>query len=270
MHSDICASMNLNSTTSMRVIVATSRGKELTPLHNPPHTWLRYSPGACIKDLTTSALEILEKHWYRYDICEPRFVYFVAGLPDLTTKEEWPNFQGRHQYQEVIFKGEVEDAVDSMKSTIREAAFRVRAAGAVPVFGTIVPSQLERWNQIRLEQHKTTHLLHFHRYREMQLGLLQATIYTNRFIHEINNQHGVVTPALAKKILFSRRSKYRFRHKLLVDGVHLAPVAVEDWLTRLPKVMDLNDEMYPPQLPLPPTMNTSEDEGEPIFEEDMY
>ena len=260
--------MDLNSETSMRIIVATCRGKELTPLHKPPHTRLRYIPAASIKDLTAVALELPERHG---GTSEPRFVYFVAGLPDLTTKVSWRNFMGRYQYQEVIFKGPVEDAVEAMKTTIREAAHSIQAAGAVPVFSTIAPSQLERWNQVRLEQHKTTHLLHFQHYREMQLELLQTTIYVNRFIHELNNQNGVVTPALAKKIIYSRRSKYRFRHKLLVDGVHLAPVAVKDWLVRIPKVMDLNDDLYTPHLPLLPVWNTEDsDDGEPIFDEDWY
>ena len=152
-------------------------------------------------------------------------------------------------YEEVYFQEDPHDTRDRMKAIINKAAEDILSWGATPVFSTIVPMHIEKWNHVRLSQHKTTHLLQFHHYKDMQIALLQATIYTNRYIHELNNYHGVVTPSLAKNILYSRRGKYRFRHSGLEDGVHPDEGVAEDWRERLSKAMDTNDDLANPQLP---------------------
>ena len=236
----------------MHIIVATSRGKKLTKLHDPPRTWLTYIPGGTLDELTEAAVKLLAEaraHVRRWTYRQVDFVYFVGGLPDLTTRDKWRVFDGEKQYEEVYFNEDPHDTRDRMKVTLKRAASTVLALDAIPVFSTIVPSHIERWNHTRLGQHKTTHLLHFKDYKEMQIGLLQATIYTNQYIHELNLENGVVTPSLAKKILFSRRLRYRFRHAALEDGVHPNEEAADDWCTRISDAMEYNDNLVNPQLP---------------------
>ena len=235
----------------MHIIVATSQGKKLKQLHNPPYTWLRYIPGGMMKDLTKAAVKMLKEARTQYTgwSCGPDFVYFAGGLPDLTVKDKWEVFDGTRLYEEVYFQEDPHGTPDRMKATINKAATDILAHSATPVFSTIVPMQIEKWNHTRLSQQKTTHLLQFHHYKDMQISLLQATIYTNRYIHELNNYHGVVTPSLAKTILYSRRGKYRFRHSGLEDGVHPDDELASDWRGRLTKAMDTNDELAMPQLP---------------------
>ena len=138
-------------------------------------------------------------------------------------------------YEEVIFPYSVEEATNHLKKEISKAAEAVRELGHIPCFCTIPPMSLERWNKVRLQQGKTTHLKHQHKYNNMQTKLLLATININKFIHQTNEEHNMKTPKIAEHIFKNEGSKrgYRFRYGKLVDGVHPAPSVVTEWALEL-------------------------------------
>ena len=214
----------------MHFIVATSRGKGLQTLHDTPNVVLKTVPGGTYQGVTEAALELLST--WRIDLhLGPHFVYVVAGLPDLTTKLKRRNFGGKRRYEEVVFLGDSMDVAEMTKRKIdRASADITNAGGGCPSFATIASSSIKAWNRARLDQQKTTHLEHFKHYDDMQISLHQAAIYTNRYIHQINNLNGVRTPRLGETVLKSRRGTYRPRYgRMGSDGVHLDTKTCEMW-----------------------------------------
>ena len=67
---------------AMDILMATSRGRGLKSLNKRPNTLLTVYPGGKTEDMTQEALDILS--------CLPssknHLVYFISGLPDVTTK----------------------------------------------------------------------------------------------------------------------------------------------------------------------------------------
>ena len=183
------------------------------------------------------------REWRVNQQLELHYIYYIAGLPDLTTKLKWRNFGGRRQYEEIVFgPEEPNDVADRVRGTMLTSAETIHRAGGIPVFATIATCSLEAWNRIRLEQQKTTHLNHFKEYDTMQLHLHQAAIYANRHIHEINNSNLVRTPRLGETVLKSRKGKYRCRYgRLGEDGVHLDSKTTEAWVKILRNVIKDHD-----------------------------
>ena len=97
----------------MDIIVATSRGRSLA--RHFKYQWsatLIWRKGATIEQLANEADKTLKKH--RGNL-KPHHVFFVAGLPDLTTMIR----DGK--YEETILIGEVNQVVTRLMEAITSA-----------------------------------------------------------------------------------------------------------------------------------------------------
>ena len=136
------------STITMELIVASSRGRNIgfhlaIPLLNitirthlknllpstPSLTWPRPSS-------KYSKLPSL-----------PVNVYFLAGLPDVTSF----NYSNDWTYQEVAFWATAQEACHRVVQEVREAEATVRQLGAIPCFCTAAPMSLKAWNTTWLQ-----------------------------------------------------------------------------------------------------------------------
>ena len=142
----------------MNIIVASSRGKGMETLADPPYTVIRVRSGGKISDLTDVATKIIRENSYRIDPTDPIFVYYIAGLPDTTTMyKDYYKLNGRNCcYQEVIFPETPDRAFRRILETIEEASTKIKAHHAIPVFSTYAPSSLSVWNRTRLSQNKSS------------------------------------------------------------------------------------------------------------------
>jgi hypothetical protein len=179
----------------MDVFLATSRGKGLEAVFRPsPY---RIIPGASLEKLILEAKKIL----LRLQDPSPKkhHVYFIAGLPDVTTMEREPG------YQEVIFMENEEEAEKRLEVKYSKATIDIIVMNAIPIFSTISPCSQEKWNNTRLQKGKTTHLLPFNQYNDMQCILIINRI--NKTIISINNTSNTYTPRLAKQITYVQGRK---------------------------------------------------------------
>ena len=223
----------------MNIIVCSSRGSCLLPLNRRPDTKVIVVPGGKIKDLTDIAIKELGR-----TTISPKFVYFIAGLPDTTTKlneNYWMN--GRWcRYEEVIFR----NSEDIVIKIIDKAAQDIIEKNAVPIFSTIVPCHISNWNYCRLHQHKTSHLLHFNSYHHMQENQLETITHINRYILHLNSINQVVTPKIAKPVFYKRGSAWRFRFGKLSDGVHPKDKLRDIWVKIVEEVLEKNNKKFIP------------------------
>ena len=233
----------------MNIIVATSRGKGLQPIkHEVKHTSLHYKGGAKIAELVKTASEILEKT--DLNSSEPVFVYFVAGLPDVTTKNEDTLYLHGFTapYQEITFPECPEAAAVRVIQEFQHASNAIRQYNATPVFSTIAPISLSSWNYIRLYQHKTALLKFSHLYQYHQINLCHAIKTINSGIGRINQANGVATPKLCDIVTVKRCSDKSLRilySKFTEDGVHLKPSVQKAWVRCLVRVIKKNREEHP-------------------------
>ena len=200
------------------IIVASSRGKKLTSLKDE-YTELYYKGGGKFHHLTSEALRLIKG---RQDLHDKTYVYFVAGLPDVTRKinrDYFMNGNLRH-YEEVIFKEEPTSAANRVIEAIQRAETTIKQHNAIPVFSTIIPCTLDIWNHHRLNTHVTTHLLHFSDYKHMQENLHTTIHLINQRIHVINSHNNVITPRISKTVTYKRGGHWRYRYGRLWDGTH--------------------------------------------------
>ena len=223
----------------MNIIVATSRGRGLSALEQRQDTVMSITPGGETEDLVQTAIKELEK---LQPADTPHRVYFVSGLPDVTTKLKRRFYlHGKlRKYQEVIFPESPTEAHDRVMGLICQAEADIRRHHAIPVFTTITPSSLIKWNLHRLHGQFTTHLNYRGQYHHMQDNLHKAVQELNRSIHILNSSNGVVTPKLAQHIMYTRRGHWRYRYGKLVDGVHGTKKTNEAWTKIMTDVMDKN------------------------------
>ena len=222
----------------MDLIMATSRGAGIAP-HIQNHHLSRpiivdTHKGAFISSLADIACNILEDS--PFNPSNPPYIYFVAGLPDITHKEQGPH------YQEFIFIESPQEAVDRVMTIISNAQIQILNANAIPIFATIAPMSLQTWNFERLHQHKTSYLLHSHQYEDMQELLIDTTIEINKQIIEIHNVLNMHTPKLGEEIIHkpSAKRSHRTRYGRLVDGVHLCPESNLAWAETLLDTINRN------------------------------
>ena len=108
------------------------------------------------------------------------------------------------------------------------------------MFATITPSSIQTWNRHRLQEHSTSHLLHFNDYDIMQENLETTIELLNKTIHSINSSNKVVTPKLAQPIMYKRKGQWRFRYGKLTDGVHANAKINKAWINIMDEVLDKN------------------------------
>ena len=217
------------------LIVTSSRGKSLVDLGKDPKNRILIKSGGRIKPLTKAAVKILKKDPAPY-------VYFVAGLPDISRKvsHTFRIGQETHLYQEFIFTESINQAINRTKSIIRKAESNIKEQHSTPVFCTITPFSIKTWNHHRLANHHTSHLLHFNDYDRQQENLHQVIIAINRFIHFINRQNGVLTPRLASIISYKRGRVWRYRYGKLWDGTHVNQNVAKKWKELLSEAFEKN------------------------------
>ena len=190
---------------------------------------------------------------------EPIFIYFITGLPGLTTKKK-KNFRityRRHQYQEIIINESATEIHRRVEKIFRESAARILKQNAIPIFATITPRSIQTWNKHRLQVHRTSHLNYFHQYQKMQDTIEAATLEINKTIHNINSTNKVHTLKLAQDIIYHRHGHLR-THGKLPDGVHPNKNIITSWTKKMKEIINRNIQAHPqtPTLPPPPSQNT--------------
>lgn len=125
-------------------------------------------------------------------------------------------------YDEVIFNESPIVAIARMTNVIDSIASVVKEAGAKPCFATIVPASISSWNNTRLAQHKTSHLLHHRHYPHMQANMIKTILAVNQHITSVNISNNMSTPFLADTIIkFNNPKPPRIIYSRLEDdGVH--------------------------------------------------
>ena len=252
----------------MNIIVASSRGKGMELLADPPYNYIRVRSGEKILDLAEVAIKIISDNYHRIDPADPICVYFLAGLPDTTSMiKQFYRLNGMNCcYQEVTFPESPDQAYLRITDIIQAASDRIKSFHAIPVFATYAPSSLSVWNRTRLLQHKTSHLNHFSQYPTMQENLITTIDRINNQIFAIYSKENVITPNLAELIVYKRQSALRVRYGKLKDGVHVNSKVKNAWITILTNIMAKNELNFhssvpaiPPTLPLPSSSESDSD-----------
>ena len=100
----------------MNIIVSSSRGRAVEPYfrkaytHHSPYKFVTI-PGGKIESLTEIAIELISK---LSPDTKPVHIYYLAGIPDITTILA----DRRNHYEEVVFNGEPQSAINHMSSLI--------------------------------------------------------------------------------------------------------------------------------------------------------
>ena len=119
----------------------------------------------------------------------------------------------------------------------------------IPVFSTIVPFNINMWNNHRLNIGATKELRYTSYYTDMQYFLNSTIIHTNEHICKLNQDNDVITPNLAKFHISSRGTKqgYRYNYKGMDDGCHpnsldcdLGKGVVQNWVNEILKAQKDN------------------------------
>ena len=188
--------------------------------------------GATIPQLIEQALTLLERTGFnrRTD----SIMYIGGGVPDVNTKlSGWG-------YQEVVSVGDPLEKANRIMCNIEDGARRIYDAGAVPVFATVTPMLIAKWNLTRQRQRKTHHLNYVEDYYQMQENQLETIHILNDYIARLNRSYHMNTPRLAGVVLQKRGARrrgaeggqvYRLREsRLRPDGCHLTPETTSDWI----------------------------------------
>ena len=191
--------------------------------------------------------------WRTQSPARRQHVYFLAGLCDLTFRDMDDQF-----YEEVIFMESPMEAYARMTTLYESVSESVINNGAIPCFSTIPPSNLNTWNEVRLnDHHATSYLLHFHQYDDMQGNLIQAIEQINKFIVKLNSRNGMSTPFLASTIMDNvPGGAPRVHYNRLRDGVHATDITRKKWAQKLKNAITRNRQ---PQIQKPLTPLTIPD-----------
>ena len=224
----------------MDVFVGTSRGMPLEEhFSSGARAAFWTKGGAHLSSLSDMALKLLRdnQHLYR-DVqhLHPNIVYFIGGLPDITSKIN------DHRYQEIIYNEATHETYHRVTNIIRTISHTIIQANAIPCFATITPMSLEQWNNTRLNKGYTSYLLHHHQYEDMNHLLNSAIININNFILDLNNLNNVDTPKFASCIIKKRGQgrDHRIMFSRLHDGCHPTEAIIKKWKTELEDVMSSN------------------------------
>ena len=158
-------------------------------------------------------------------------MYFLAGVPDLTTKLRGPN------YQEVIFMGSPPDTVPGYEEQLTKASHDIKVLGWKPVFCPIIPMALKDWNA----PCRTSYLIHYHHYEDMQALLEKTIIAINHIIRAINKSNRVHTPNIQSNIIKMDHGRTKFMYNHLHDGCHPNDAAADKWVQMIKQSIAIND-----------------------------
>ena len=197
----------------MNVLVGDSRVASLKHLHLRQafeDIWSR--PGSSYIKCTKLVEKNLILHHPPLTSEIPHY-YILAGICEVTTMLK----EGR--YNEVIFES-TPDVIDRIKELLKSNLESINKLGAVAIFCTIPVMHLEKWNNIRLKQNKTSHLKYTTQYDTMQKSLEITLNSINEFIVELNTNRNLATPLLHTVLQRQKRHKTYNLYKMLVDGCH--------------------------------------------------
>ena len=220
----------------MKIIIAgASRGGCLRRLENKDILVITIRGGK-IEQLTELVLKELEKG-------PVDFVYFVAGLPDVSSRlREYFYLNSRKcRYEEFVFTEDPEHAQKRVRAILADAETKIKEKGAIPVFSTITPFSINHWNHHRLQNHCTSHLLHFNTYQTQQENLHTAINNINIDIREINRANQVLTPKPSSFIAYKRRGHWRYRYGKLGDGTHTNAKIKRKWVQHYAETIEKNN-----------------------------
>ena len=100
----------------------------------------------------------------------------------------------------------------------------------------IIPTiSLQVWNDTRLQQHKTCHLLHHQQYPDMQENLNKSIWEINRLLIEKNIANKMFTPKIASSIMVNQGPDKppRIHYSRFVDGVHQKQRITKSWAIQI-------------------------------------
>ena len=240
----------------MNVLLATSRGydlKDKTPKEVP--LTARVISGGSLKKLNSIAKS-------SPSIASPRFsttpthVYIMAGIPDITEK-----LHGPHNYTECIYNNTPQSTIQNIKMDMQEIANTIISRGAKPIFGTIAPINILKYNTFLKEKRKTSMLKHTHQYDDMQQKVDHIITELNEHIKMTNSTNDLATPFFHMDIT-KRHSKggrgYRTIHwDNLYDGLHATQHTKQKWANTLKSAIDRNRGINKRKAPFSPTHTNS-------------
>jgi hypothetical protein len=213
----------------MNYIVSTSRGRKLQTSLTNATTGMCVLPGAKLTTLLATAKTVIRTSNTKGN--KPGHMYFLAGVPDLTTKLRGPN------YQEVIFMGSPPDTVPGYEEQLTKASQDIKVLGWKPVFCPIIPMALKDWNA----PCRTSYLIHYHHYEDMQALLEKTIIAINHIIQAINKSNRVHTPNIQSNIIKMDHGRTKFMYNRLLDGCHPNDAAADKWVQILEQSISIND-----------------------------
>ena len=261
----------------MDVVLCSSRGKhlekELRSLHPSPHRLhVMFKPGASLEYLFNHAKTLLER-----EECPDRFhIYFMAGICDLTEKVRdlaWvKDYKGRiiqAPYEEVIFTESWKDTPAIFIDKLTDLCDEIIELRAKPSIMTIPTISIPNWNETRLNQYKTCHLLHHQQYPDMQENLNKTLWEVNRLIIEKNIGNKMFTPKIASSIMVNQgpNKPPRTHYSRFTDGVHQKYHITKSWAAQINDSIKINrktNARTPPAATLPkPDSETDSDSDQP-------
>ena len=236
----------------MNVLVATSRGGGLDSLTKQ---------GIQLKGHVHPGAKLMDLH---HDINDPKchiippsqsstentHIYILAGTNDITTlTRKHPHI---HPYTECIYTETPTETIAHIKRDMAKCADTIRDKGATPIFCTITPLNIEKYNQSLITKNWTRTLTHQDNYNTWQQQIDTIMHDLNEHIIETNNTNNLATPLCHKAIIThhgnKKRGYWRTNWNLLKDGLHGGQKIRKAWahsisaaimknrnITRLPK-----------------------------------
>ena len=138
-------------------------------------------------------------------------IYFMAGICDLTEKVRdlaWvKDYKGciiQAPYEEVIFIESWKDTPAIFIDELTEFCDEIIELRAKPSIMTIPTISIQNWNETRLNQYKTCHLLHHQQYPDMQENLNKTLWEVNLLIIGKNIGNKMFTPKIASSIMVNQ------------------------------------------------------------------
>ena len=136
----------------MNVILSTSRGKAIEPFFGSiaKEHKLKYifsvHCGAKLAYLNSHINNFLSNRTETEN--KETTVYVIAGLPDITTMIR----DKRNSYEEVILQGDPEEIKERVIRELYRTSDIIQSYQSKAVFATIVPSNIEKWNTVKLSK----------------------------------------------------------------------------------------------------------------------
>ena len=140
--------------------------------------------------------------------------------------------------------GSPPDTVPGYEDQLSKAAQDIKVLGWSPVFCPIIPMALKDWNS----PCRTSYLIHYHHYEDMQALLEKTVIAINHIIRAINKSNRVHTPNIQSNIIKMDHGRTKIMYNRLHDGCHPNDAAAEKWGQILKQSIAINDSRASAQL----------------------